>query len=467
MWRSRAVRAAMVVAELETMVVDEPLRRTTAWAMLMLALDRCGRQADALRTYQRARTLLGQRARHRARTGAAHGVGALDRRAGSVTGSPGDERTHRGGRRRWRRPDRGRRDRVPAVQRPGRVRTGGSGAVLRSGGARCRARRASGTLPVRRGCGGFRQWEVVVGARGSVARVARGRTVGERSTAEPRHDAGTASARRARLGALAIVGGCSTADALDRLMADPGALNAIARERVAPGERFVIVVDQLEELHPDAGRSRASAVRGRITERWPDIAGATVRDRAPGRLLRSLRRLPRAAPTGHWANTCLLGPMDPPELMAAIEGPANVAGLRLEPGLNELIVREVRRPARPALPVALAHAARDVEARSTADADRGPRVPRRGRGVDGGHPPRPRRGCTSRWLRRAAAQTRPASSCGSPNPVTAPRTHGGTHRSGTELVRGCPSGLGDRGRAPPARRRPAGDPRRAHRRGGA
>jgi predicted ATPase/DNA-binding SARP family transcriptional activator len=50
-------RHAEYVAELESMVAAEPLRERR-WAMLMLALYRCGRQADALRAYQRARTTL-------------------------------------------------------------------------------------------------------------------------------------------------------------------------------------------------------------------------------------------------------------------------------------------------------------------------------------------------------------------------------------------------------------------------
>ena len=41
------------------MVAAEPLRERR-WAMLMTALYRCGRQADALRAYQRARTTLGE-----------------------------------------------------------------------------------------------------------------------------------------------------------------------------------------------------------------------------------------------------------------------------------------------------------------------------------------------------------------------------------------------------------------------
>ncbi|MGI9030436.1 MAG: BTAD domain-containing putative transcriptional regulator [Ilumatobacteraceae bacterium] len=47
-------RAATVVGTLETLVADEPLRERR-WMLLMTALQRTGRQAEALRTFQRAR----------------------------------------------------------------------------------------------------------------------------------------------------------------------------------------------------------------------------------------------------------------------------------------------------------------------------------------------------------------------------------------------------------------------------
>jgi Bacterial transcriptional activator domain len=45
------------VPELEGLVSQQPLRERL-WAALLLALYRAGRQADALRAYQRARTIL-------------------------------------------------------------------------------------------------------------------------------------------------------------------------------------------------------------------------------------------------------------------------------------------------------------------------------------------------------------------------------------------------------------------------
>jgi predicted ATPase/DNA-binding SARP family transcriptional activator len=48
---------AQLVGELETLVAEHPLRERF-WRQLVLALYRCGRQADALATYRRARELL-------------------------------------------------------------------------------------------------------------------------------------------------------------------------------------------------------------------------------------------------------------------------------------------------------------------------------------------------------------------------------------------------------------------------
>jgi DNA-binding SARP family transcriptional activator len=50
---------AALVGDLDAAVAAEPLRERR-WAQLMIALFRCGRQADALRTYQRLRTTLSE-----------------------------------------------------------------------------------------------------------------------------------------------------------------------------------------------------------------------------------------------------------------------------------------------------------------------------------------------------------------------------------------------------------------------
>jgi predicted ATPase/DNA-binding SARP family transcriptional activator/tetratricopeptide (TPR) repeat protein len=52
-------RDRALISELEQLVVDHPLREHL-WAQLMLALSRSGRQAEALRAYQSARTVLGE-----------------------------------------------------------------------------------------------------------------------------------------------------------------------------------------------------------------------------------------------------------------------------------------------------------------------------------------------------------------------------------------------------------------------
>jgi WD40 repeat protein/DNA-binding SARP family transcriptional activator len=105
-----------------------------------------------------------------------------------------------------------------------------------------------------------------------------------------------------------------------------------------PGAGAVFVVDQCEE---------ALSLPEAAPEREAFFAGL-VHFAARGRLVLSLRadRLGELAAHPEFAHLAekglyLLGGMGPTELRRAIEGPAAQAGLRLEPGLVDLLVREV------------------------------------------------------------------------------------------------------------------------------
>ncbi|HEX5586730.1 MAG TPA: BTAD domain-containing putative transcriptional regulator [Acidimicrobiia bacterium] len=112
--------------------------------------------------------------------------------------------------------------------------------------------------------------------------------------------------------------------------------------RLPQGARFTLVIDQFEELFtlcPDAN------ARDRFV--GAIVAAAT----APG-LPMTVAIAIRADFFGHCASfvglrsalehgTMLLAPMDVPELLAAIDGPAALNGLHLEPGLSELVIRDL------------------------------------------------------------------------------------------------------------------------------
>ena len=120
----------------------------------------------------------------------------------------------------------------------------------------------------------------------------------------------------------------------------PGAEPLATLEAVDVAAADVLVVDQCEEaLNADSD----SPGRAEFFDRLVDLAGS-------GRclLLVSLRadRLGELATHPDFARLIerglyLLGAMTPPDLRLAIEGPAAQVGLRLEPGLVDLLVREV------------------------------------------------------------------------------------------------------------------------------
>jgi hypothetical protein len=139
--------------------------------------------------------------------------------------------------------------------------------------------------------------------------------------------------------------GDSAADFLRDLESDPRSLDVAVRQALAtrpPGSKIVLVIDQLEELFT---LCTDDATRHRFLDAVVDVASASD---APTVIVLALR----ADFLGHFAtnkelarllerHTLLIGPMDEPGLRDAIEGPARVAGLSLEPGLADVILRDV------------------------------------------------------------------------------------------------------------------------------
>jgi DNA-binding SARP family transcriptional activator/WD40 repeat protein len=100
----------------------------------------------------------------------------------------------------------------------------------------------------------------------------------------------------------------------------------------------VLVVDQLEELFVAGGDHQARARFAAAVVRWSAVAPVVVTVRADH--LAQVAELSDLAARVQ-AGVFLLGAMGEAELRSAIEGPAAKAGLRLEPGLVDLMVRDV------------------------------------------------------------------------------------------------------------------------------
>lgn len=123
------------------------------------------------------------------------------------------------------------------------------------------------------------------------------------------------------------------------LVTTPGAHPLDSLTGLKPRGRQTLVVDQTEE---------AVTVCADLGERERFFAALAAHVGAGGGLVLSLRadHLGDLAPYPDIARVLeeglyLLGPMSEPDLRSAIEGPARRAGLRLEPGLVDLLVREV------------------------------------------------------------------------------------------------------------------------------
>jgi DNA-binding SARP family transcriptional activator/WD40 repeat protein len=155
---------------------------------------------------------------------------------------------------------------------------------------------------------------------------------------------------------LAGVVASLTRDGTPVLVTTPGAHPVDSLRGLKPRGRQTLVVDQAEE---------AVTVCTEAAERERFFAALAEHVGAGGALVVSLRadhlgdlvRYPSVARVLE-EGMYLLGPMNEPELRSAIEGPARRAGLRLEPGLVDLLVREVEgEPA--ALPL-LSHVLRET-----------------------------------------------------------------------------------------------------------
>ena len=169
---------------------------------------------------------------------------------------------------------------------------------------------------------------VVVGASGSGksslvrARCARcdaaGRMPGSADVVDADHDAGGDTRRRA------------SASSTRR-----------RRNRCAP---CGVAVDQMEEMFTacsDPAERAGSSTR--CSTRATRAAAHAGDRRAARRLLRPLRVGARASRLRSRTRTVLLGPMDEADVRRAIEAPAAIAGLRLEPGLVDVMLRDLGR----------------------------------------------------------------------------------------------------------------------------
>jgi WD40 repeat protein/DNA-binding SARP family transcriptional activator len=286
-------RHRALVPELEALAVEHPYRERLR-AQLMLALYRCGRQADGLEVYRRTRAVLSDEL-------------GLD---------PGVELQEL--------------ERAILLQDPAlNVAVDGNG---------------SARVPLREVCPfkGLAPFE----AADAEFFFGRERLVDE------------LVARLADAPLLVVVGPSGSGKssllragllpALDQesLVVRPGGRTAAELapvfERIPSGQRFVLAVDQFEELFGAsvAEEERRAFVDVLVEEAWnPDrraLILIALRADFFGRLAPYVELADLVGP-----NHVLLGPMSGTELRRAIEGPAERTGLEVEPALTDMLVDEV------------------------------------------------------------------------------------------------------------------------------
>ncbi|MEV0616426.1 AAA family ATPase [Nonomuraea sp. NPDC050404] len=170
----------------------------------------------------------------------------------------------------------------------------------------------------------------------------------------PRHilDQPTRSPLTALATLLASLAGLAVPAVLDALRTTPADAALLVRQAVGPAGRLILVVDQFEEIFAIGGREAdaeraafVTALHAAATVPGPgEVPAALVviavrgdvidRCAAFPQLLEALRNKP-----------FVLGSMTEGELRTAITAPAAAAGLKLEPGLADTILGELRAPA--------------------------------------------------------------------------------------------------------------------------
>lgn len=329
-------RHAEIVADLQSLVDREPLRERLR-GLLMKALYRSGRQADALRVYADARRTLAEELGIDPSPDLQELQAAVLRQDPALlAGAPVEGVVGTGPRRN---PFKGLRpfgeadagdffgrealiarlvERLADVARDGRL----LGVVGPSGSGKSSVVRAGLVPALRAGAlDGSAAWRVAVMLPGS-------RPFDELASA---------------LRSLAGEGGSSaTGPSARDLMEEPGAL-ARAVEGLAPADgRLVLVVDQLEEVWTLTREDDAAAAfvetlaTGLAASAGRLLVVATLRIDHLEAALRS----PALGPFVR-AGTELVPPLERSELRRVIERPAAHAGLALEPGLADTIVGEV------------------------------------------------------------------------------------------------------------------------------
>jgi class 3 adenylate cyclase/WD40 repeat protein/energy-coupling factor transporter ATP-binding protein EcfA2 len=135
-----------------------------------------------------------------------------------------------------------------------------------------------------------------------------------------------------RAGVLAAVEAGEFASARSARLITPGAQPPLDLE----AERELLVVDQFEELYTQCRdpERRARFIAALLCRRGPVVIG--VRADFYGEMSADAELAASVAD-----NQVLLGPMRDDDLRRAIAEPARVAGLRLEPGLIDLVLRDV------------------------------------------------------------------------------------------------------------------------------